>query len=162
MAGNELGSQAGDQQDLSLTVYGDEFALVRDSRVIDLPTGVSRLAFGDVSAEIRPQTARLYGAPHVLEQNFDFDLLSPRKLLEKYVGRDIGLVRRNLHSGADEFVKGRLLSATEGGVVFRIGNQIETGEPGTPWRFVFDEAPENMRERPTLTMLLDNPVSGPQ
>ena len=157
---SELKSSAADQQALALTVYNTDLALVRDARTVSLPQGVSRLAFADVSAQIRPETARLYGDLAVLEQNFDYDLLSPEKLLEKYVGREIGLVRVHPETGEEKLERGTLLSVAEGGVVFRFEDRIETGGTGSPWRFVFNEVPANLRERPTLTMLVDSPTAG--
>ena len=153
----ELKSSAADQQALALTVYNTDLALIRDTRNVRLPQGISPLAFADVSAKIRPETARLYGDLTVLEQNFDYDLLSPQKLLEKYVGREIGLVRTHPETGEDKLERGTLLSVAEGGVVFRFEDRIETGGHGAPWRFVFDQVPDNLRERPTLTMLVDSP-----
>jgi hypothetical protein len=158
----EINASDTDQLNLNLTVYNDNLALIRDVRKITLPQGLIRLAFSDVSAQIRPETARLYGQPVVLEQNFDYDLLSPRKLLEKYVGREIGLIRTHPETGEDFVERGKLLSVAEEGVVFRFGNRIETSGPANPWRFVFDDVPENLRERPTLSMLLDNPEGGEQ
>ena len=154
---SEMKSTAADQTGLALTVYNNDLALVRDSRKLRLPKGLSKLAFADVSARMRPETARLYGDLQVLEQNFDFDLLSPQKLLEKYVGRDIGLVRVHPQTGEEKYERATLLSVAENQVVFRFGNRIETGGPHTPWRFVFDDVPANLRDRPTLTMLVDNP-----
>ncbi len=153
----EIKSKGTDQKALSLTVYNNNLALVRDTRIVSLPQGPSRLAFVDVSAQIRPETARLYGDIAVLEQNFDFDLLSPQKLLEKYVGREIGLVRMHPQTGEETMERGTLLSVANNGVVFRIGDRIETGGNHSPWRFVFDEVPDNLRERPTLTMAVESP-----
>ena len=153
----EFQSNATDQQGLALTVYNHDLAMVRDTRKLHLPQGLAKLAFADVSARIRPETARLYGELQVLEQNFDYDLLSPQKLLEKYVGREIGLVRVHPQTGEEKREQGKLLSVVEDQVVFRFGDRIETGGPHTPWRFVFDDVPANLRERPTLTMLVDSP-----
>lgn len=154
----EIKSSATDQQTLALTVYHDDLALVRDSRTVHLPPGISQLAFIDVSAQLHPETAQLYGGPMVLEQSFDYDLLSPRKLLEKYVGRQVGLVHTHPETGEERLEQGTLLSVTEDGVVFRFKDRIETGAH-SPWRFVFDEVPDDLREQPTLTMLLDSPTA---
>ncbi|MDQ2694627.1 MAG: DUF4139 domain-containing protein [Pseudomonadota bacterium] len=144
------------RQSLALTVYNTDLALIRDTRILRLPQGVARLAFADVSAQIRAETARLYGELTVLEQNFDYDLLTPQKLLEKYVGREVGLIRSHPETGEETLERGTLLSVAEGGAVFRFDQRIETFGPKTPWRFVFDEVPENLRERPTLTMLVQS------
>lgn len=155
-AAAELRSSRADQRSLALTVYNNDLALVRDGRTVTLPAGESVLAFQDVAAQIRAESARLYStAPlAVVEQNFDFDLLSPRKLLEKYVGRELRLVRIHPTTDQEKEERGTLLSVTDGGVVFRIGERIETGGEHSPWRFVFDEVPANLRERPTLSMTL--------
>ena len=75
-----------------MTIYNANLALVKDQRRIKLKSGLNNLALRDVSAQIRPETALLRslsnaGSISVLEQNFDFDLLTPQKLLEKYVGK---------------------------------------------------------------------------
>lgn len=158
----EVRSTVEDRSAVSLTVYNTDLALVRDQRSVDLPAGVSNLQFADVSARIRPETAQLYGLVSVLEQNFDFDLLSPRTLLQKYVGRQVGLIRTHPQTGEERRETGTVLSAAEGGVVFRIGDRIETAGDSMPWRFVFDQVPPNLRERPTLTMQVDAPQDGSQ
>jgi len=152
-----------DQQSVAVTIYNQDLALVKDKRRIDLPTGTSALAFRDVSARIRPETALLRslageGSLTVLEQNFDFDLLTPKKLLEKYVGRQVGVIKTHPTTGEETEEQATVLSAAEG-TVLRIGDRIETGTPG---RIVYREVPPNLRDRPTLVMTLENAVSGPQ
>jgi hypothetical protein len=100
---SELRTTLGDQQSLAVTIYNDDLALVKDRRALSLPAGRVELAFRDVSARIRPQTALLRDVDGsgltVIEQNFDFDLLTPAKLLEKYVGRQVGFVTTHPTSG---------------------------------------------------------------
>jgi hypothetical protein len=153
-AADELRTTVEDQRGVSLTIYNNDLALVRDVRRITLPAGETRLAFADVSAQIRPVTARLYGGVRVLEQNFDFDLLTPDTLLQKYLGREVGLVRIHPTSGEERVERATLLSIADGRPVFRFGDRIESAGPNTPWRFVFHDVPKDLRERPTLTMLL--------
>jgi len=75
------------QGDLAVTIYNNNQALVRDVRQITLPSGKSRQEFLDVSAQIRPETVTLAGDGFgIIEQNFDYDLLSPSALMEKAVG----------------------------------------------------------------------------
>ena len=123
----------------------------------------SDLALREVSARIRPETALLRsltqpGGLTILEQNFDFDLLTPRKLLEKYVGKDVQLVRTHPETGADQFATARVLAANDG-VVLQVGDRIETGVPG---RLVFPDVPSNLRDRPTLVVSLENARGGMQ
>ncbi|MFM2050654.1 MAG: hypothetical protein RL682_1145 [Pseudomonadota bacterium] len=159
----EQRSTLADQREVAVTIYNDNLALVKDQRRIQLTTGSSALAFRDVSARIRPETALLRsisapGALNVQEQNFDFDLLTPQKLLEKYVGQTVNVVRTNPATGADTTETATVLSANNG-VVLQIGQRIETGMPG---RLVFGNVPATLRDRPTLVMSLENTAAAVQ
>lgn len=152
-----------DQRSVAVTIYNDNLALVKEVRGVVLDAGMNRLAVRDVSARMRPETALLRGITHpeglhLIEQNFDFDLLTPGKLLEKYVGRTVGVVKTHPTTGQETVVKGEVLSA-QNGVVLRIGDRIESGVPG---RLVFDGVPSDLRDRPTLSVLLDNQTGGQQ
>jgi hypothetical protein len=143
-----------DQTNLGITIYNDNLALVRDSRSITVPKGRSTLAIVDVSAQIQAETALLEGNKFdVLEQNFDFDLLTPQKLLEKAVGQTVRLYRENPATGAETVESATILS-TNGGTVMQIGDRIEVMGPlaSLPGRIVFDKIPDNLRARPTLSM----------
>src|SRR5712692_2828088 len=116
-----------DQTELAVTVYNSDIALVRDVRSLTLSRGTSDLRFMDIAATINPATVhfRSLSEPsrvHVLEQNYEYDLLEPEKLLHKYVGRDVTLVRLLQNNGAtrEESVKARLLSYN-GAPVWQIG-----------------------------------------
>lgn len=153
----EARSTLADQQEVAVTIYNDNLALVKDQRKVQLQRGAQSLAFRDVSANMRPETALLRsltapGQLSVLEQNFDFDLLTPQKLLEKYVGQSVTVVRTNPATGAETSEVATVLAANNG-VVLQIGSRIETGIPG---RLVFGQVPANLRDRPTLVMALDN------
>jgi len=161
--GEEIVSTIADQKEVAVTIYNEDLALVRDQRQVALPEGTIDLALREVSARIRPETALLSsltrpGGLTILEQNFDFDLLTPGKLLEKYVGRDVQLVRTHPETGKDIFETARVLSANSG-VVLQVGDRIETGAPG---RLVFPDVPKNLRDRPTLVVSLDNEQAGQQ
>lgn len=163
-------SQAGAQQveegpggpdRVSLTVYNQNIALVEDVRNLNVPAGRSRQEFPGVSASIRPETVGLSGRGlSVVEQNFDYDLLTPGKLMESAVGGDIGIVRTNPGSGAQTTERARVLAANQG-VVLQIGNRIEVlRDDGVPTRVIFDRVPENLRPRPTLSVTLDAEGAG--
>lgn len=159
----EKPSTLADQQSVALTVYNDNLALVRDVRRIGLEAGLNRLALREVSGQMRPETAQLRslsrpGSLKLLEQNFDFDLLTPAKLLEKYVGRTVRVVKTNPATGAETVESATVLSANAG-VVLRIGDRIETGLPG---RIIYDGVPDNLRERPTLVSELESAAAGTQ
>ena len=153
----EARSTLNDQQSVAVTIYNGDLALVKDTRKVDLKTGLNALALRDVSAQIRPETALLRstsapGSLTLLEQNFDFDLLSPAKMLEKYVGKTVSIIKTHPTTGAETTEKATVLSANNG-VVLKIGNRIETGVPG---RIVYDDVPENLRDRPTLVTQINN------
>ncbi|WP_292033522.1 MULTISPECIES: DUF4139 domain-containing protein [unclassified Brevundimonas] len=146
---------------VSLTVYNQNIALVEDVRNLNVPAGRSRQEFPGVSASIRPETVGLSGRGlSVVEQNFDYDLLTPGKLMESAVGGDIGIVRTNPGSGAQETERARVLAANQG-VVLQIGDRIEVlRDDGVPTRVIFDRVPANLRPRPTLSVTLDAEGAG--
>jgi hypothetical protein len=138
---------------LSVTIYADDLALVQDRRDVEVKAGRQRLEFQDVSAQIRPETVALTAADiSIVEQNFDFDLLTPAKLMEKAVGQVVTIVRVNPASGAETREQAQVL-ATNGGVVLKIGEHIEVlRDDGLPVRVIFDKVPDNLRARPTLSV----------
>jgi hypothetical protein len=159
----ERPSTLADQQSVAVTIYNESLALIKDQRRVTLEAGRNRLALREVSGRMRPETALLRSVSHagslrLLEQNFDFDLLTPAKLLEKYVGRDVRIVRTHPTTGAETVETATVLAAT-GGVVLRIGDRIETGLPG---RIVYDGVPANLRDKPTLVTELDAARAGAQ
>jgi hypothetical protein len=160
---NEIRSTLNDQQSVAVTIYNNNLALVKDQRRVNLNSGLNSLALRDVSAQIRPETALLRSLSHAgsfttLEQNFDFDLLTPEKLLEKYVGKNVTVARINPATGVETTEQATVLSANNG-VVMRIGNRIETGIHG---RIIYDDVPSNLRDRPTLVTKLNNKTASAQ
>ena len=159
----EKPSTLADQQSVAVTIYNENLALVKDQRRVMLDAGRNKLALREVSGRMRPETALLRSLSHpgalsLVEQNFDFDLLTPAKLLEKYVGRSVRIVRTHPTTGAESIETATVLAATSG-VVLRIGDRIETGLPG---RIVYDGVPANLRDRPTLVTELDSARAGVQ
>lgn len=159
----ERASTLADQQSVAVTIYNENLALVKDVRRIVLDGGHNRLALREVSAQMRPETALLRSLSHagsfsLLEQNFDFDLLTPAKLLEKYVGREVRIIKTHPQTGAESVETATVLAANNG-VVLRIGDRIETGLPG---RIVYDGVPPNLRDRPTLVTDLSSVRAGSQ
>src|SRR5438477_3775948 len=153
-----------DQTDLNVTVYNSNIALIRDVRNLALPSGTFRLKFMDIAATVNPATVhfRSLNEPDklgVIEQNYEYDLLEPAKLLHKYVGREVTLVRSYQENGTTkrEEIKATLLSDNNG-TVWKIGNDIVTGVYAESYRF--PEVPPNLYDRPTLLMSLEN--SGPR
>ncbi|MGC1483656.1 MAG: DUF4139 domain-containing protein [Candidatus Acidiferrum sp.] len=153
-----------DQTDLNVTVYNSNIALIRDVRNLVLPDGTFRLKFMDIAATVNPATVHFRSLTDpdklgVIEQNYEYDLLEPAKLLHKYVGKEVTLVRSYQDSGTTkhEEIKATLLSDNNG-QVWKIGNDIVTGTYAESYRF--PDIPANLYDRPTLLMSLEN--SGPR
>ncbi len=166
---SEVISTLNDQQNVAVTIYNNNLALVKDQRKVKLNTGLSHFAIRDVSGQMRPETALLRSLSHVgsfttLEQNFDFDLLTPEKLLQKYVGKTVTIIKTNPANGLETSETASVLSANNG-IVLQIGNRIETSQSyatGQFGRIVFNDIPENLRDRPTLITQLNNKISTEQ
>src|SRR5579864_2316155 len=153
-----------DQTDLNVTVYNSNIALVRDVRNLMLPGGMFRLKFMDIAATVNPATVHFRSLTDpdklsVIEQNYEYDLLEPAKLLHKYVGKEVTLVRSYVDNNTTkhEEIRATLLSDNNG-PVWKIGNDIVTGMFAESYRF--PEVPANLYDRPTLLMSLEN--SGPR
>lgn len=149
------------QGTVAVTIYNNNVALVQDVRPIALPTGRTIVEFPDVSAQIRAETVSISGADFgIVEQNFDYDLLSPAKLMQKAVGQVVTIVRINPATGAEVREQAKVLAAN-GGVVLQIGQRIEVlRDDGLPVRVIFDRVPPNLRARPTLSVTLDSGRAG--
>ncbi len=147
----EIETTIKDQKDIFVTIYNKDIALIREKRRLAIPDGESVLAFKDVSGKIIPQTALLKALKlKVLEQNFEFDLLTPQSLLKKFTGGNVKIIKTNPATGKEKIFDAKVLS-TVNGVVLKLDNGIETGTPG---RIIFPYIPENLRTSPTLTMLV--------
>ncbi|MDB5498006.1 MAG: hypothetical protein JWP28_2037 [Phenylobacterium sp.] len=155
------GAPAAEPGKLSLTVYNSDLALVQDIRNLSIAAGRQRLEFKDVSARIRPETVSLVAADvGIVEQNFDYDLLTPEKLMEKAVGRQVQIVRINPGNGAQVTETATVLSVN-GGVVLKIGDRIEVlRQDDVPTRVIFDGIPQNLRAKPTLSVTVDSGKAG--
>ena len=152
-----------DQKELAVTIYNNDLALVKDTRRVNLEREFNKLAWRGVSAQMRPETALLRNINHptgfrLQEQNFDFDLLTPEKLLEKNLNKTVTVIRTNPATGAETREAATVL-ATNGGTVLKFADRIETGIPG---RLAFSGVPENLRDKPTLVISLINSVGGEQ
>src|SRR5262252_3724699 len=162
----EQSTSLNDQTDLSVAVYNSNIALVRDVRQLQLPAGSFRLKFMDIAATVNPATVhfRSLAEPDklgVVEQNYEYDLLEPAKLLNKYVGKEVTIVRSYIENNTTkhEEIRATLL-ANNNGPVWKIGNEIVTGLFGESYRF--PEVPANLYDRPTLLMSLENSGSRKQ
>jgi hypothetical protein len=158
-----LTSTVKDQQNVAVTIYNSNIGLVKDTRLLEFKPGVHELKFMDVAAKIDPTTVHIKSlingsSLNVLEQNYEYDLLSPQKLLEKFVGQEVQLATINPETKKEEIVEATLLS-TQGGNIFQIGDKIHIGHYG---RVLLSRIPENLIPQPTLVWMLENRLSRPQ
>ena len=158
--GQDLTTTLNDQSEVSITVYNSDIALVRDVRNLTLARGTGNLRFMDIAATVNPATVHFRSLTEpaqvsVLEQNYEYDLLDPDKLLRKYVGREVTLMRNRSENGTtrQEEVKALLLSYNNG-PVWKIGNEIVTGLGADHIRF--PELPDTLYSRPTLIWTVQN------
>ena len=161
-----LTSTEQDQKDLAVTVYNSNVALVRDVRRLKLSSGTLNLRYMDIAAQVNPATVHIVSltAPKdlsVLEQNYEYDLLSPQKLLQKYIGKELTLIRIRTENNStkEDAVKALLLAYNEG-PVWKVGDEIITGMGAD--RYIFPDLPENLYSKPTLVWLLENRKAGEQ
>lgn len=157
MGAEVVSSTEADQTGVEVTVYNTDLALVKDVRSILLHEGQGELRFMDVASAIRPETVHVKSLNNppsltILEQNYEYDLISPEKLLEKFVGRTVKIEVWNDYQGKKEIVEGTLLS-TNNGLVFDIGGQIYLNYPGLK---IVPSIPDNLYARPTLAWLYAN------
>lgn len=155
-----LSSGLEDQIGVAVTVYNVNLGLVKDKREIRLPRGKGELRFMDVASKIIPTSVYIKSlidpdTLQILEQNYEYDLLNPQKLLDKYVGKEVKLYYKNPYSEREEIVTATLLS-NNGGPIFKIGDEITFGHPG---RIIFPGVPENLISKPTLVWLIENSLS---
>jgi hypothetical protein len=136
-------------------------ALITETRTIDIPAGPATIEFRGVASTIVPQTAQIDGLPSdVLEQNFDYDLLSPGSLLAKSVGNTVRVVRTNRATGQQSEQRAIIRSAPNG-VVLDINGKFEALKcSGLPERLVFDRVPDGLRDTPTLSIRTIAPAAG--
>ena len=152
-----------DQTGVALTIYNVNLGLVKDQRQIKLFKGIGDLRFMDVSAQIMPTSVHIKSLVNpetlqVLEQNYEYDLLNPQKLLDKYVGKEVKLYTKSPYTEREEVVTAILLS-NNGQPIFKIGDEITFGHPG---RIIFPGVPEDLNAKPTLVWMLENSLPSTQ
>ncbi len=162
-AGSVTVSEMADQTAVEVTAYDNNMALVKDVRNVKLPKGEGELRFMDVASQIMPVTVHVKslsdpGSFGVLEQNYEYDLMNPNKLMDKYVGKQIKIVDENKFQDRKEILDATLLSNNEGQPIYRIKDEIWLGHGG--YR-VLPKLPEDLIAKPTLTWLFANQADKP-
>lgn len=150
-------STARDRVSLKVTVYNDNLALIEDTRKVKLPSGDGWIRFMDVASHIIPASvyARSINSPdefRILEQQYDYDLISEDRLLDKYIGKRIKIVKFNDYQDRKEVIDATLLSNNKG-PIYKISNKIYLGHPGYK---VLPRIPGGIVLTPTLTWLYSN------
>jgi len=145
------------QKDVLVTIYNGNLGLVKDVRETRVPAGTTDVQFQDVAALIDPTSVHLKSLTDpaglkILEQNYEYDLVSSQKLMEKYVGKRVRLYQ---HDGT--YNEATLLSTD--GPVFEINSQIHLGHSG---KLVLPALPDNLVSKPTLVWLLRNQTAAAQ
>ncbi len=144
-------------QELAMTIYGDGRALIEDVRDFKFERGRSVIVLPNVSSQINaPSASFIADGIEIVEQNFDFDLLTPNKLMQKAVGETVTIIRTNPGTGIETREKAKVL-AVNNGVVVQIGKRIEVlRDDNLPTRVIFDKIPENLRAKPTLSVMVNS------
>ena len=157
LAQDEMTLGASDRLAMNLVVYEDDLALVREQRLGGLRKGINNIAFADISAQLRPATVILSGVGlRMLEQRFAFDTITPRRLLEAAVGKQVRLITTHPQTGLENIREATLLGMSEGPVL-QLGERIEIAPPG---RIVLSEMPEGLRQGATLLAKVEAQAEG--
>lgn len=152
----KLASTEGDRTSAEITVYNVGLGLVKDRRNVTLGQGENTLLFMDVASQVIPSSVSVRSvkegdAVSVLEQNYEYDLLSPAKLLEKYVGKTVRIRYRSPYTDREDEREAKVLAYNEGQPVLMIDNEVTFGIPGA---YIFPEVPRDLIARPTLSWML--------
>ncbi len=151
-----------DQTSVEVTVYNSNIGLVKDQRRIGLLRGLQELRFMDVAAHIIPSSVSIRclsgdNCMEPLEQNYEYDLISPAKLLDKYIGKEVKLYTKNPYTDKEEVISAVVLANNKGQPVFKIGKEITFNHPG---RIIFPEIPKDLISKPTLLWQLRSEKGG--
>lgn len=144
--------------DMAISIYNNNLGFVRDTRKVDLKAGANSIAFEGVASQIKAETAMLSGnGIDVVEQNYDYDLLTPNNILEQYVGKDVKTAMINPANGQTIFDNAKVLNNNYGNPILQFDYGVEANFPG---RVVYDKIPSNLRVKPTLVVNLKNNTAG--
>lgn len=149
---------------VSVTIYRDLFALITETRTVDLPAGPVTLVFEGVVDTLLPQSAMVADTNRsVAEANYDFDRLTPANLLRKSIGRGVTLTRTNPATGRARQVAATVVAANTRGIVFQTaeGNEALFCS-GLPEQLTFEEIPGELKSKPQLSIRLAAGEAGPR
>ncbi len=139
-----------------VTVYNQDFAVIRQIRNIDIPKGMAQIQITDVAQSIDPTTVHIKLDGRVLEQNYQYDLISVMKILSKYINKEINLIGKDI-------ISGKLLASHTNGIVLQ--NQdggLTMLTDIKDYRINVGSLPEGLITKPTLVWTVDSKKSGKQ
>jgi hypothetical protein len=146
---------------VAVTVYNEDLALVRDTRLMTFKSGAGEIQFREVSAQIDATSVHFKASGvQMLEQNFDYDLVSPAKLLQKYTDQTIEIV-----SKTGDIARGILLASGKG----TSGDQVVVKQADGSLRSIllentaeirYPDLPEGLITKPTLRWLVHSDADG--
>lgn len=143
---------------LSVTVYNHGQALINEVRSMDLPEGEGLVEFTGVAETVQPATLQVRSlsaadAFAVLDMNYEYDLVSVKALLDRYVGKTLRVVLPDPHDRQANIVREATLLANNDRPIFEVDGQIYVGGYESVY---LAEMPEGLRPRPTLVWLVHN------
>ena len=145
---------------LSLSIYNQNVALVKDIRPANLHSGINEVIFDGVAQKIQSETAIIFGEGiKVREQNYSYNLMSYTNFLTQYIGQEVTAVRTDPEDGEDRYEKALLLGLNGSQPILQTAKGIDAEFPG---RIMFDKVPAGMSNKPTLTAKLDVNRAGPK
>ncbi len=158
MAGSASGEETvlkiQDDSAIEVSIYNQDLALIKDSRIVNLASGRSSIAFEGVASQMMPETAVVSAdGVRVWEQNYEYDLLTPENILEESIGQEVKTVLTNPQDGKNVFDKAVVVNSNYGHPILKFNYGIETNFPG---RVVFQSLPQNLRVKPTLAVELES------
>ncbi len=146
-------------QDVSLTVYNQNLGLVKEIREVQVDKGAFKLEAADVAAQIDPTSVHLnIEGVAILDQDFEYDLVSRERLLERYLEQEI-----EVFTEQGELFEGKLLSASGSQLILQAKNgNVQIVSPDAIRDIRFGELPGGLRTRPTLVWSLIGEKAGKQ
>jgi hypothetical protein len=134
--------------------YPQGFALVTETRTVTIPVGPAVIRFEGVAGNILPESALVSGLPDgVEEKNLDANLLSPRSLFDRALGRRVLVRRTDPATGKVTMLQATLRSSSAGAAVLQFGGAYgDLRCSGLPEAIVYDGVPEGLSAKPTLSV----------
>ena len=152
---------------VGLTIYNDNFAVVREARNMKFEKGQNTVRFTDVASAIDPTSVKFTclsspGAVSVLEQNYEYDLVNTDSLLKRYIDKEVKVVVQGSGSEARKVIEGKLSAAVGQDLILQSSNGIEVIGRGSVEEIALKELPDDLVTRPTLVWLTDAQKGGEQ